>query len=588
MAIQSNIPFQLTLISGPDWNQRRLPISRFYDQARLDGLIEPGVVIKENTELAIAFTSADPRARFYMDGLETLPQGRLAEDSSGRSYLLPSQQPILLFSYINYPLIPGYYWLEVVLAGQHYFAPLLVEPKRLTRAQWEVMRKELGSELYQLAFDLICQRSDTGEACPGALPPELLHRFIVIRRHFLAVMAAINDLLSRANYQVGKTYQLRSCQRAPALDQKSIRNQLTRPDARKRLATPVPIFDYDLPENRWVKHILRVVSRCLSDFCDAIVAHTAQVGLESTDAHSREQAKLLTVLQSYEASARKMNKAIGLLRRAPWYAQVGETLPTQYPAALTSDTRYNALYGLYRQLRCEAIDGDSDDNYSWKRTDQLYELWCFLKLYRALVDPQLGFQPKGGWLLDDADSSTIIPAFDSGSGINLARASDQVTLHLVYDQELPKQSQETDQQCLPLFTRGINNRPDGRLDIYTQNTYVGSIIFEFKYRPLHAFWDINAISGAMRPKAMNQLISYANDIRSPHLHAPQLDQRWRLSISPIHEVWAVFPGTDNGNWHNELHEDHSVRLISLAPDTELDGFVNVLADSITTALARMK
>ncbi|HBK84656.1 MAG TPA: hypothetical protein DDZ53_01340, partial [Firmicutes bacterium] len=202
MAIQSNIPFQLQLISGPEWNAETLPITRFYDQARLDGAIEPAVAIKENTELAIMFTCANPQARFYMDGLETLPQERLAEDSSGRSYLSPRPYPIPLFSYIDYPLIPGYYWLEVVTMGQHYFAPLQVEPKRLTSAQWEVMRQELNNELYNLALDLIRQSTGVGEDRQGALPLELLHRFIVIRQHFPSVMAALNDLLTRANYRV--------------------------------------------------------------------------------------------------------------------------------------------------------------------------------------------------------------------------------------------------------------------------------------------------------------------------------------------------------------------------------------------------
>ncbi len=603
MAIQSSIPFQLALISGPEWNQTRLPVTRFYDQARLDGVIEPAVVIKENTELAISFTSANPQARLYMDGLETLPQERLAEDSSGRSYLSPAPLPIPLFSYIDYPLIPGYYWLEVVLSGQHYFTPMLVEPKRLTRAQWEIMRKELNSELYKLALDLIRQSTGVGEDRQGALPLELLHRFIVIRRHFPSVMAALNDLLSRANYQVRKTYRLLPLYRVREFDDRAARSQLARPDRGDRLASPVPEVNYDLPENRWVKHILRVVSKYLTDFCAAIATHSTHIRhqvdaladtieLPGVETGRREKQKLLAVLQDYEETAVKMAKAIELLRRAPWYTQVGNTLPTHYPQALASDARYNALYGLYRELRADGVEVALDEQYTyqWKRTDQLYELWCFIKLYHALVDPSIGFQPKSGWLFDNplASSTMLIPVFEAGAGIILERETDNVTLHLVYDEELPRQSQDTDLERLPLFTRGINNRPDGRLDVYYNSYYAGSIIFEFKYRPLHGFWDTSAIINALRPKAMNQLISYASDIRSPHLHTPYLDQRWRHAISPVHEVWAVFPGTANGGSYNELHEDHGVRLISLAPDEKLGSFVAALANAINTILAKAK
>lgn len=603
MAIQSNIPFQLQLISGPEWNAETLPITRFYDQARLDGAIEPAVAIKENTELAIMFTCANPQARFYMDGLETLPQERLAEDSSGRSYLSPRPYPIPLFSYIDYPLIPGYYWLEVVTMGQHYFAPLQVEPKRLTSAQWEVMRQELNNELYNLALDLIRQSTGVGEDRQGALPLELLHRFIVIRQHFPSVMAALNDLLTRANYRVRKTHQLLPLHRVREFDDKAARYQLARPDGGERLATPVPKVDYDLPENRWVKHILRVVSGYLSDFCTAIATYSAFIKQQAdelqeipfrpgTTAARREKLKLLAVLHDYEETAIKMVKAVELLRWAPWYNLAGNSLPTYYPQALTSDARYSALYALYRQLRAEGVVVAIDDEYSyqWRRTDQLYELWCFVKLYRVLVDPSIGFQPKSGWLFDSAFASgtMLIPVFQSGAGILLGREADNVTLHLVFDAELPRQSQDTEFGKAPLFTRGMHNRPDGRLDIYSNSTYSGSIIFDFKYRPLYGFWDASAITGSLRPKAMNQLISYASDIRSPYLHTPCIDQRWRQSISPIHEVWAVFPGTNRGGFHNEIHPDHSVRLISLAPDTDLAGFAAVLGGVIDSILAKAK
>ncbi|NLY54357.1 MAG: hypothetical protein GX060_07055, partial [Firmicutes bacterium] len=46
--------------------------------------------------------------------------------------------------------------------------------------------------------------------------------------------------------------------------------------------------------------------------------------------------------------------------------------------------------------------------------------------------------------------------------------------------------------------------------------------------------------------------------------------------------WAVYPGTV----HNEMHEDHSVRLMALSPDTNLDSFIAALANSIDAVLAK--
>ncbi len=593
MAIQSNPPFQLALISGPI----TLPVTRFYDQARLDGTLQATVTIKENTDLAILFTCSDPDARLYMDGLETLPQERLAEDSSGEAYLSPGPRPIRLFSYEDFPLIPGYYWIEVVLHGEHYFAPFQVEPKRLTNAQWEVMRQELTDELHNLALDLIRQSTGIGGDLHSTMPVELLHRFIVIRQHFPSVMSALNDLLRRANHRVRKSYQLIPYYRVREFDDKAVQYRMVRPDATESMLTPVPEVDYDLPENRWVKHILRVVSSCLGEFKTAIDDYIEFIQRQIDElqememqpiaaAERREKQKLLTVLHEYADAATKMTKAIELVQQAPWYNSVGSTLPLQHPQALSFDVRYSALYRLYRRLRAETIEIALDDAYSyqWKRTDQLYELWCFVKLYRALAHPRIGFQPKSGWLFDsNFDSgSMLIPVLPPGTSITLGRERDNVTLHLVYDEELPRQGQDTRFGRCPLFTRGTHNRPDGRLDIYHNDTYSGSIIFDFKYRPLRSFWNQDAIAGPLRPKAMNQLISYASDPQSPYLHSPNIDPRWRHNISPVHEVWAVYPGTV----HNEMHEDHSVRLMALSPDTNLDCFIAALANSIDTVLAK--
>lgn len=596
-----SVPFQIVFYYGPEYNAARLPVKHFYEHARLDGAIEPAITIKENIDLAVSFSCADAQAKLYMDGLDALPQDRLVEDSDGRSYLSPDERVVQLFSHADYPLIPGYYWIEVVVSEQHYFAPLRVEPKQMSRAQWEVMRQELNDELYGLALDLIRQSTGVGSDRQGTIPLELLHRFMVIRQRFPSVMAALNDLLTRANYHVRKTYQRLPVHRVRGFDDKTARYQLTRRDNSERLLTSVPTVDYDLPENRWVKHILRVVSDCLGEFCQATQAYACYVAEQADElapytyqansmAARSEKLKLEAVLQEYVEAAEKMTKAIELVRQAPWYHQVGRKLPSHYPQALFYDARYSALYGLHRQLRAETVAVVLDDAYAyqWKRTDQLYELWCFVKLYRALAHTAIGFVPTSGWLFDeDFDSgSMLIPVLPAGTRIILRR--DDVTLHLVYDAELPRRSSDAEDGQCPLFTRGIHSRPDGRLDIYDRDMYVGSIVFDFKYRPLPGFWDQRAIDSSSRPKAMNQLISYASEIRSPYLTGKNIDPRWRQSTCPIHEVWAIFPGVPTGKFVNELHSDHSVRLVSLAPETDMTGFVAALATTLDDVLAKVK
>lgn len=58
------------------------------------------------------------------------------------------------------------------------------------------------------------------------------------------------------------------------------------------------------------------------------------------------------------------------------------------PHVLIQDSRYNILYKVYERLHSKEFNFNDDEKISlqWKRTDKLYEMWCYIKVCNILED----------------------------------------------------------------------------------------------------------------------------------------------------------------------------------------------------------
>lgn len=590
----SPLPFSLTFCQSSETRKTYLAIDRFTPAADLSQ--ETAIFkVKENLELGVFFKCQLPEARFYMDGLETLPQSSLEEDDFGRPYLRSSAELQPIYSSEDSALIPGFYRIEVSISGHSYFALLNVEPRQLGIAEWQVMIEELDAELKGLAIELV-KRSLGFTAMQGlTLSPQQLHHFLVMRDHFQSVMAALSDLFLRVNHRTTKRYVIVPASRATITDQVTMRHQLRNPDQNSTLLAPQAVIDYDLPENRWVKQLVNSLSKQLAEFfevCDAQVIWARQELVQlsryshqaNTRSMIRDKENGITVIRRYQADARKMANAFAMLRLAPWYGLVSDLPEWRLPQASTHDVRYHALYALHRDLQQESISVRLADSYSyqWKRSDYLYEFWCLIKLANRLVQSQ-GFEAVGGWVFgaEFNPKEMLIPIIPAGSSIRFER--DGLELVLVYDQELPHRSQDTVVPAAPLYAQGTHNRPDARIDFYGDGLYLGSLICDFKYRPVHRIWDDAAIGSNQRPKVMNQLISYGSQLNSLHLLGGV--SRWS-GVRPVFEVWAFYPkGYDASP--GAFYQDHNVRLLQLRPGSSLDHIDQNLERIIAIASERM-
>jgi hypothetical protein len=572
------MPFQVVFLQGSGSYQERLTVSEFGSYTEMRAR-QPTLVLTENLPLRVVFSCEDPLARMYMDGLESVSEEHLEEDSTGRPYLKPGA--LSLFSFGNYQWIPGLYWIEVRCGQRSHFASIQVQPKEMTLAEWSAMKNELEQELQGLAMDLARHQLGFCHSLADRLAPALLRRFLVVRHLFPQVMAALADLQTRVNHRV---------QKVPSCGAVAARQ---RPGAARMYCLPNPTtVDFDLPENRWVKHIVGAVNVHLRDFLAAVCSFELVLQAELTEQEQhlwqrntrwlrQERERLHQTLLAYQQTAAKMLRGLAMIRRADWYQGIKANTWGRLPQALQTDGRYHALYQLHRRL--EQTDWqptiDQTYHYQWKRTDRLYEIWCVIQVCRALTANDL--MPVSGWLYDQdlLQAQFLVPDLLPGTCLLFQR--DGLEVRVSYDQEIPRRSADTQLPEQPVYTQDVHNRPDLRLDIFQDNVYLGSLVLDCKYRPLRGFWKEETLaSGYDRPKAMGQLISYGMAIHSPYLRGQAAD----LCRSPaVQEVWALHPGS-SGQSEEIAVSDYGLRFLCLRPGVGFRMLTERLSEIISRTL----
>jgi hypothetical protein len=595
MDIRYEKPFELTFI----YRQQHVPTRKF-DVGHIVNT-EPIVTLEENRQLSVLFNSDDPSARFYMDGLELLPSDEIKTDESMTPFFSPSQSPRIIYfnsdeqSNVYYPLIPGFYRIRVVVKEVEYHALIKIKPKLISEEQWERMRDELDKDLHGLAQDLIRKNLGFGTPFMDFIPSDQMLRFLIIKKHYSNVLSAICDLIQQVNYRIRKEYQMKPLSKVRSVDHVTVQHWITHPENKTVMKHPQPTVDYDLPENQWLLKIISEVSQKLNEIIDSIERYekymAGSFGVEdNTDQHADHRARRSahrTLMEFFELS-RKMKNSFLSIKTCPWYQLVSSKMPKSFPAALNYDSRYRALYQLYRDLHSDSVQVQLDNRYSyqWKQSSLLYEIWGFLKICKMLKS-KLEYEPISGWVFDQSleGSKFFIPVLVPGTAILLQRGN--VKIRLVYDQEIPEM-RKTNKYFNPIYMEGrFHTKPDLRVDVYTEDIYAGSIVIDFKYRRKdgwYGFWNPNkAVSE--RPTATNQLISYRSNSSSQYLYGNRIPSSIREQIRPVNETWAVYPNYNgDSNSVPSLDQEHKVRFIPLTPGESDIHLVEELKNRINQVL----
>jgi len=124
--------------------------------------------------------------------------------------------------------------------------------------------------------------------------------------------------------------------------------------------------------------------------------------------------------------------------------------------------------------------------------------------------------------------------------------------------------EKTDPADFPVYTTSTNNNPDIRVDVFIGGIFIGAILMDLKYRKKTALSD-----------TMKQLISYADNVRSPYIYRKK---RWQR-IRPVHQVLVFYP-EKGGAGEAEPLSEKSISLIPLTPATDQKVFVETIRSLI--------
>lgn len=551
---------------------------------------EQVLVLVENLTLSVLFDTNVP-GRFYMDGLDMLPETRVTEDEVGEVYFPSSDHEQLLYqSHTNddssyYPLIPGYYRIKVVLGGETYYTLIRIRPKQVTEEQWEWMRNDIEDTLHGLAQDLLRKNSHLSVEGESPIPLTYMRQWLLFREEKARLLHAAEEIMRAPRSEIYKTYKLVPDVLAKRVGEKSIQFRSQHPEKEDVLVDTMPTIGFDLPENRWLYHILQffqAITQELLTFLQALEVTTnrelgelAKWGKRSED-RMRLKRKVLEQVREMKRDAMQFRSVWYRSLETSWTQNIQPTLPQEVPMALTSDSRYRVLYQTYRKLKKQDITISLDPMYTyhWKQTDLLYEIWGYIQVVKGLQSEKLGFVPTKGWLFEEegTGSSIQVPELRSGTYVEFQKG--EVRVRVVYEEEIATTPEHTSLHH-PVYTSSYHRKPDCRIDVYDAKGHIGTLLLDFKYRPLPSIWDHSKIRTQKQNKTMRQLDAYSTSCRSGWFLKDRFSDRIIRQFRPVFEVWPVYPEKHRTPQQREADSYH-IRPMDLTPGSNNEHFLEKL------------
>ncbi|OLN28508.1 DUF2357 domain-containing protein [Desulfosporosinus metallidurans] len=546
------------------------------------------IEVFERENLGVSFASNREDAYLYIDGLDGCDSLKLHLDEEGIPCLMPGTKRFPLYSDANedYPLIPGDYLIIVKCKGDVFNsleATLRVRPNNITEDELNVMRNELNEMVQGLAYDQSRMNYGLrlyGES--GLLPPLVLAEFVILNHIVKELGATLEDLTRRPDQSLERQYREVKANVKSKQDAKSYRWLLSVPGQRansaaKSMVQPEVILGiidhltFDTPENRMVlgflhyvssqlEFVLKAIRGTITEEQRAIESRTPYVFLQKST--SNEVRALKAKIVHLESMERKMQKGIFSVRKCMDYPVFKGLKPVgssnHYSLKIERDWRYKKVFAWWKQLRAQDFQIPLYHNFKvqWKRTDVLYEYWCYIKTILALE--QVGYTPVSGWIYDESyqpNMEFVFPVLQDDTLVEMVKGSTR--LSVLFNEKMPRAKRGALNTNRILYMEGTNYKPDIRIDVFANEGYTGSIIVDAKYRKRLNIWNNDRVEEENRPKNMNTLQNYANSLK--YIGDP-------AGVSKAIRVIALHPS--QGPEVEDI-EDTNVSLIQLRPKERL-------------------
>ncbi|WP_024615385.1 DUF2357 domain-containing protein [Clostridium sp. Ade.TY] len=561
------------------------------------------VSIEENRIVSIKFECKNKSAKLYMDGLDTLPLELLPNDivnlENNEVFIKPSDIKIPIYEEGFYPLIPGQYSIRVIVEEIVYYSSFKVINKLLTEDESNIIKRELEDELNGIAFEFI--KRTFSVANQGILNemPTMFYKFSVIENDFPKIISSLIELKNRANYKIDNKYRIVQQEKVKKIDTITIKNYLSNSVKQGFMKVPTKTIEYNLPENRWMKRIIEEIIFDLNEFLkeiNRVIINKRNKIIEIKKYYRYRNNKIEFIMEkeSLDYITKLKNKSLkmkgAISHLSQWCRILDGNTSSNIPHVLIQDSRYNILYKVYKKLHDNDFTS-KNNKYSiqWKKTDKLYEMWCYVKICKIIRD-DLGYKNVNGWIFNKKNTNKEYIIQDLEANTTVKFQKDDIIINLCYDTEIPKYSRETNFYNNPLYITALNNKPDARLDIYKNDVYLGSIIFEFKYRYRERIWNKN-YDRYFEQSVIKQLVAYGNNCRSIYLlknknNYNKETKTIELIEMPVQKVIVLYPESKNENLDIDDVNDHNLKFIKIKPKRNIEKLVKEIDIQIKEILRK--
>ncbi|MBD1502801.1 nuclease domain-containing protein [Weissella cibaria] len=548
--------------------------------------------IKEFSSMDIILESTD-ESYFEMPELDDfyIP-GRIQSDNEV-TFRYPANINFTLFkmgdseNVQTVPLVPGLYTIRSTINGSQFFSYFYIVPKDLSIPEWQFMKDEVEKTVNGLSVDYYRRRNSSNVKATDNEDNSVSLSKI---RYFLSketeLRFVIEKLKKESRYRIGKTYRWEKLGGKNLTDSVTIRKMGERPDKKGMIYSAKRYLDYDVPENRWARHIL---VRLVSFSKNSLISLKNMRGTlmedrreESRYDSSRNESNIYFQEKRLQSRLNSLDNDIHRLTQVSSYIHnvLGEAfleeqsqrVGNQVPKALALNPNYNFLYKLFIAVskKQSEISFDRAYEYYWKRTDELYEIWTYIRSIEALI--QLGYEPESGWFFSVNPFEEILPKLVSGEAVMFHDAQGN-QLRLVFNEKIPQAGQSNFEK--PLRTDSNRNKPDIRLDMFTNNRqYVGSILMDAKYKRLY-----NVLRSSHGEKGVMEQFREYRKVPYASKSFWHINELFRGQVLPVQAVIVLYPQNDGTNIQQRTIEQN-ILMTELNPHSGQSEFVNILREQI--------
>ncbi|PTJ23081.1 hypothetical protein BU035_12710 [Staphylococcus simulans] len=262
----------------------------------------------------------------------------------------------------------------------------------------------------------------------------------------------------------------------------------------------------------------------------------------------------------------QIRHALILLLKESWVKNIEYNRKVVSPGTTLLNSEYNIIYKWYKEFNKNSLEMIFSKSLqrTWKRTDELYEVWCFIKVIELFK--YLNFDMDISQLYQENEIDVL------KEETHIEMINEQMTVNIHFNSTLKSDSNDTS-NLHPLYTSNKKNKPDIRVDIFVNNVYIKSIPIEVKYRKLKQIADNNK-------GVLTQLMAYKDSPKSK-FHLPGAKPFRRRNHTVINKVIVFFPRDEVSRVNTKnLTDDFGLEFIELSPNYNDERFLDLMREEL--------